>query len=540
MIRDVTPRPWWVIPLIFSGTLVVPVFLLAAVAVRDFPGWVFVVAIPFLWAGWFFIIAILANSIRAICAAFRKEYFNTLRKRGVLHKSDPAARVHGSAAFAERKGLLAAGHIQMDPAQAQLLPMFGGLIQPKDKRPEDFLMVCYAGKGHVLTVAPSRAGKGATQIVPNLLLWPGPAIVTDVKGENHDITERQRHRFGPVYALAPFREESDRFNPMDELDHTAADGWETASLMAEMMIVSSGSKDSQFWEQEARTLLAGVIMYVACEEQGKRRTIGQVREYLTLAGEAHVALIEAMMVHEMPQIRRAASTWCQKSPNVQGSIMATLNSQMAIWDSPKILEMTSFSNFRFDKLKSIGKGSVYIIIPPDQIERMGPFMRLLVALALRAMMKVPNVPGNLPVTFFLDEFTALGNMRPIQQGLLYLAGYDVRLWMFVQDLASLASVYGDKGVESFIANSGARLFFGTNSFDTARRISDMAGRATVLDGHFESPRTLGRPLIGPDEVMKLPKTVGLLFLEGQPATLISLWPYYRIENFAGLYDQWQG
>lgn len=539
MMRDVTPRPWWRMPLIVSGVLVVPPFLGTAIFVQNYPGWIFLAAIPFIWAGWFLFVVSIRYTFSLIRIACQRAYFGELRKHGILHKADPAALVHGSAVFAEYEGLRKSGHLEPDPEKVCRMPVFG-VFPERPAGQARFSLVGYAGKGHLLTVAPSRSGKGATQIVPNLLAWPGPAVITDIKGENHDITQRQRRKYGPVYALAPFRDASDRFNPMDELDHTAPDGWEIASLMAEMMIVSSGGKDAAFWEQESRSFLAGVIMYVACEEQGDRRTIGQVREYLSLAGEAHIALIEAMMVHEVPQIRRAATTWCQKAPNVQGGILATLNSQMNIWDSPKLMDMTSRSDFRFGELKANGCGTVYIIIPPDQIERMGPFVRLLVALALRAMMKVPNIPGNLPVTFFLDEFTALGNMQPIQQGLLYLAGYDVRLWMFVQDMASLANVYGDKGVESFVANAGARLFFGTNSFDTARRISDMAGRMTVLDGSFDSPRTLGRPLIAPDEVMKMGRNVGLLFIEGQPPVLLLLLPYYETGDFEGLYDRWEG
>lgn len=539
MMRDVTPRPWWKMPLIVSGLLVVPLYLFIGLTVRNMPGWIFIAAIPFLWIGHFLLILSFRYSIQHFRLIGQRAYHEELRRHGRLARTDPAATVHGSATFADYASLREAGHLEPGLAKAIRMPWFGIFLDQVPGQP-DFPLVGYAGKGHVLTVAPSRSGKGATQIVPNLLTWPGPAVITDIKGENHDITQRQRREFGPVYALAPFRDTSDRFNPMDELDHTAPDGWEVASLMAEMMIVGSGGKDAVFWEQEARALLAGVIMYVACEEMGERRTIGQVREYLTLAGEAHIALIEAMMVHEVPQIRRAASTWRQKAPNVQGGILATLNSQMAIWDSPKLMEMTSRSDFRFAELKTDGYGTVYIIIPPDQIEHMGPFVRLLVALALRAMMKVPNVPGNLPVTFFLDEFTALGNMRPIQQGLLYLAGYDVRLWMFVQDMASLANVYGDTGVESFIANAGARLFFGTNSFDTARRISDMAGRTTVVNGNFKEPGVTGRPLIGPDEVMKLPRNEGVLFIEGQPPVIVGLFAYYEVRGFGGMYDHWKG
>src|SRR5216684_3014130 len=41
-----------------------------------------------------------------------------------------------------------------------------------------------AGEGHILTVAPTRSGKGVSAVIPNLLDHPGSIIATDPKGEN--------------------------------------------------------------------------------------------------------------------------------------------------------------------------------------------------------------------------------------------------------------------------------------------------------------------------------------------------------------------
>src|SRR5207253_2157203 len=44
--------------------------------------------------------------------------------------------------------------------------------------------VRYDGDRHLLTIAPTRAGKGTTTIIPNLLTYGGSALVVDPKGEN--------------------------------------------------------------------------------------------------------------------------------------------------------------------------------------------------------------------------------------------------------------------------------------------------------------------------------------------------------------------
>jgi type IV secretion system protein VirD4 len=85
---------------------------------------------------------------------------------------------------------------------------------------------------HLLTIAGSRAGKGVSLIIPNLIFYEGSAVVVDPKGENAARTARQRGK-GPlaggtglgqdVYVLDPFGESglpSDAFNPLHNLKAT--------------------------------------------------------------------------------------------------------------------------------------------------------------------------------------------------------------------------------------------------------------------------------------------------------------------------------
>ena len=50
----------------------------------------------------------------------------------------------------------------------------------------------YKGERHLLTVAPTRSGKGVSSIIPNLLIYPGSAFVIDPKGENALMTAFRR------------------------------------------------------------------------------------------------------------------------------------------------------------------------------------------------------------------------------------------------------------------------------------------------------------------------------------------------------------
>src|SRR3546814_13840471 len=89
----------------------------------------------------------------------------------------------------------------------------------------------YAGPAHLLTIAPTRTGKGVGTIIPNLLEYPFAVVCIDPKGENARIAARQRGRFGAVHVLDPFGVTglvSAAFHPLDHIDphglDLAADG----------------------------------------------------------------------------------------------------------------------------------------------------------------------------------------------------------------------------------------------------------------------------------------------------------------------------
>src|SRR5205085_1351111 len=104
----------------------------------------------------------------------------------------------------------------------------------------DGRLLRYAGDGHVITIAPTRTGKGIGAVIPNLLHYPGSVVVTDPKGENHAVTARRRRELGScVYALDPFGvvRGTAAFNPLDLVDATSPDANDDAWMLADMLVV---------------------------------------------------------------------------------------------------------------------------------------------------------------------------------------------------------------------------------------------------------------------------------------------------------------
>jgi hypothetical protein len=101
-----------------------------------------------------------------------------------------APSTHGTARFSEAEDATAAGHLAPSaPTDAFTLGWLRGTGGPAGRHLADGR---FRQGGHILTCAPTGAGKGIDGVIPNLLDYPGSAFVLDFKGENYAVTARAR------------------------------------------------------------------------------------------------------------------------------------------------------------------------------------------------------------------------------------------------------------------------------------------------------------------------------------------------------------
>ena len=147
------------------------------------------------------------------------------------------------------------------------------LVGHGDGKPSPLLR--YAGPTHLLTVAPTRSGKGVGIILPNLLLANYSVICVDPEGENARIAARARRRFGAVWVLDPFGtsgQPSASYDPTAALDLRSPDLAEEAATLASALVYDPPRQASEaHWNEEAKALVVGLLMH-RCSQRG---TTGQ-------------------------------------------------------------------------------------------------------------------------------------------------------------------------------------------------------------------------------------------------------------------------
>jgi len=301
------------------------------------------------------------------------------------------------------------------------------------------------------------------------------------------------------------------------------------------------------WNEEAKALIAGLILKIVVVESQGRRNLATLREYLTLAPDRFAALLKRMqdMDEANGLVARAANRHLGKSDREAAGVLSAAQRHTHFLDSPRMSAVLRRSDFRFADLKH-RNASVFLVLPPDRLSTYSRWLRLLVTQSLTDMARDPVKPHT-PVLYLLDEFAALGHLAPVERAMGLMAGYGVQLWPILQDVHQLRATYGQRA-GTFLSNAGVLQVFGVNDHDSARLVSDLLGQETVVfqtmaraldsekSGISYSQQHTARPLLTPDEVRNLPAHGQLLFLAGQRPIVAAKLAYYADPEFNGAFD----
>ncbi|MGO7148650.1 type IV secretory system conjugative DNA transfer family protein, partial [Rhizobium ruizarguesonis] len=248
------------------------------------------------------------------------------------------ADTHGTARFAGTREI------------APLTKAEGGLLIGRANNSGQLLR--YSGPAHLLTMAPTRSGKGVGTIIPNLLTADRSIICIDPKGENAIIAGDAREKFGPVHILDPFGitgKATAAFNPMDGFNPAGIDVAEDVSTLADALVFDEpGLSGDAHWNEEAKALIAGLLLHIVASAPNDQRNLSALRRDLTMAPAAFQNLL-----HEMQGtgainglIARAANRHLGKSDREASGVLSAAQRHTHFLDSPRMTEVLSGSDFR--------------------------------------------------------------------------------------------------------------------------------------------------------------------------------------------------
>ena len=416
------------------------------------------------------------------------------------------------------------------------------------------------GPEHYAIIAPTRSGKGAGVVIPTLLHWRESVLVHDIKGENWKNTAGHRAEFSHVIYFNPNSRSSAHFNPLLEVRKGILEVRDVQNI-ADMIVDPDGSGFSDHWIKTGHSLLVATILHVLYAGEPEEKNLAGVARFLSNPEKNILGTLNEMLtathfrapngdaLGTHPVVAAAARDMLNKSENERSGVLSTAMSFLTLYRDPIIAHNTRDSDFKISDLVSADKPvSLYLIVPPSDLHRLRPLVRLMVNQICRRLTEEhESAQRKHRLLLMLDEFPTLGKLDFFETALGFIAGYGLKAMLICQCLNQLKKSYGEKN--SILDNTHVRLFYAPNTLETAEYVSRSLGQSTVSyktlsesgrklglwrPNENSSTHFVGRALLTPGEVLELGEDDAIAFFGGNSPIRCKKIRYYKDRSMVSL------
>ena len=398
------------------------------------------------------------------------------------------------------------------------------------------------GPEHILCFAPTRSGKGVGLVIPTLLTWEHSVLSLDIKGENFALTSGWRKSIGQnILKFEPTAKDGcSRFNPLAEVRYGDEHIIEDCQNIAMMIVDPDGKGLKDIWGKGAYSWLYVILLHVVCKvklEEKRDANLLDISNFIGRVAEAgeEVDLEESFngLCDDMTSydhgfkfvddaVKREATNMRQLAHETRTGIHKNVQVELGLYSDPIVARNISGTDWKIsDLMNADNPTSLYLVIPPKDIDRLKPLFRIILNQILRQSTAEMQFSNGASVKSYkhrmllmLDEFTSIGKLEIFEQSLAFMAGYGLKAFIIIQDITQLHKAYTKD--ESVISNCHIRIAYAPNKIETAKVLSEMAGKTTVIEKKksasgkvFEQKNTsfsesqTARSLLTPDECMRL-------------------------------------
>lgn len=284
----------------------------------------------------------------------------------------------------------------------------GGFVYAKLGSPKSrarFLSTAPDRWPHAMMIAPTGRGKGVDFVIPNLLQFPGSAVVLDLKSENFRFTAifRQKRLGQKIWYFSPFDDDhsSHCFNPMARIAAMPNPDRQYTALnvmLDHFLTVAHGTTTESFLTSARQLFIAAALHAI---ETG-RPTIGDALELMgggKAKKESYLAYAQATGI---PLAARIFEEMSDVPDKILGSYVSVLEGAgLALWKDPNVRRVTSRSDFDFASFRREPQ-TLYIAMKREDLETLAPLVRLLFADAIATLQRAePGRDEPHPVMFLL-------------------------------------------------------------------------------------------------------------------------------------------
>ncbi|MDE3146008.1 MAG: type IV secretory system conjugative DNA transfer family protein [Acidobacteriota bacterium] len=289
-------------------------------------------------------------------------------------------------------------------------------------------------RGHsLLVVGPTQAGKTSSLVVPAILTWSGPVVVTSVKSDVVSITAAWRASRGRVQRLEPGRDDGLTWDPLEDVASLRH-----ALRVAKSLTHESTRGESEFWNALAVKFLAG--LFVAARERHASifdvATLVESRrwdEWVSYDGSAPHAMLRSFLDYE---------------PKTLDGVVTTAETMLLAWRFRQPLA-------RLDDLLD-ADNTLYLCSPRGEHGAYEPLFRGALRRVLEDQQQRHDAGRARPLLLVLDEAATVASLDELDQLAATVAGLGVTLVTVIQDFSQLAARWGPRAA-TIVNNHATRM-----------------------------------------------------------------------------------
>jgi type IV secretion system protein VirD4 len=324
------------------------------------------------------------------------------------------------------------------------------------------------------TIGPAGSGKTTGLIVPQILTWRGPAVVTSTKLDTFDMTWRQRRRLageGGGLQVLDFSDDADVYD-----DQAAVIGWDPTdgceevgvctrrgnALMDAAPDVRGGSGDAQFWKDGAKVIVWAYFHAAALDGGGIRLVLRWV------ARQEVEEVARIVSDHETaghPWVVALRGKRASEARQTVSSFYETATTALMAFQNPAVLERSQGA--RFDVARFLESNSTLYVVDPAGEGRASPTAPITAAfiewIVDRAYLLARRSPGReleRRLLLALDEVANIAPIPSLTSVISQGAGQGVHVSWAIQNPGQLRARYGGDQLDTILTNTRYKVLFG--------------------------------------------------------------------------------
>lgn len=375
-------------------------------------------------------------------------------------------------------------------------------------------------------------------------------IICDPKSELYEKSSEYLRDKG--YTVKVFNlvnpENSDSWNCLAEVD-----GQELmAQLFVDVIIrnTKGDSKGDHFWDSAEMNLLKALVLYVDRGYPEESRNMGQVYQLLTLNSETALNSLFDVLPATHPA-KAPYSLFKQASDTVRSGVVIGLGSRLQVFQSELIRKITARDEIDLELPGQ--EPCAYFLVTSDQDSTFDFLASLFLSFVFIKLVRYAdkNCEGgklSVPVHVLGEELTACGTIPDLSRRLSVIRSRNISMSCVFQNLAGLQNRYPQNLWQEILGNADVQLFLGCTDPLTAEFVSSRTGLASVAVSskskqlgtwrisnytpEFRETSGVGkRPVLTPDEVLRLPIDKALVIIRGKKTLKVDKMDYSKHPDY---------